>query len=133
MISFFILTCFRFIFKNNFEEIVSMKDKTEVKIAAGVLAIYGLAILGYLGWLVNKAGLMEPLQVGGTAIIGIAFLVGGLASFQMKEWGLYVTAVSIIGTIGLAVTTALIPGGALPTLLMIAILWDIYKHKDIME
>lgn len=110
-----------------------MKDKTEVKIAAGVLVIYGLSILGYLGWLVNKAGVMQPLQVGGAALIGIAFLTGGIGSFKMKTWGLYITVVSIIGTILLAVTTSLIPGGVLPVLLMITIIWDIYKHRDIMQ
>lgn len=110
-----------------------MKDRTEVKIAAGVLAIYGLSILGHLGLLVNKAGLMQTLQVAGTALIGIAFLAGGVGSFRMKKWGLYITGASIVGTIVLAVTTSLIPGGVLPVLLMLAILWDTYKHKDIME
>ena len=110
-----------------------MEDETEVKIAAGVLAIYGLIILASLGLLVNKAGLIQPLKVVGTVLIGIAFLAGGLGSFRMKKWGLYITGVSIVGTIVLAVTTSLIPGGVLPVLLMLVILWDTYKHKDIME
>lgn len=109
-----------------------MKDTSEIKIAAGVLTIYGISILGYLTWAITNSGFSQPLQLGLNGGIGLAFIIGGIGSFKKKIWGLYVTAASIIGTILLAVATNLIPGGVLPVIFMIAILWDIYKHREIM-
>lgn len=110
-----------------------MKDQTEVKIAGGALAIYGILILGNIGRLVANEGLSQPLTMIAAIIIGLTFVVGGFGSFNMKKWGLYITGASILGILLLSVITNVIIGGTLPVILMLAILWDISKHREKMD
>ena len=110
-----------------------MDDETEIKIAAGVLSIYGLIITSYTLWSAATQGLGQMAQIAIAGFAGTAFTVSGAAAFRLKKWGLYSAVASIVGAGALAAVTDAVPGGALPVLFMLAILWDIYKNRHAME
>ena len=109
-----------------------MDDQTEIKIAAGVLSIYGVLVLGNIANLSVNEGFSQPFSMIGAIFIGLAFVAGGLESFRMKKRGLYISGASILGTLLLSVLSNVIIGGALPVILLLAILWDISKHREMM-
>lgn len=110
-----------------------MEDKTEIKIAAGVLSLYGLIVTGYSLWFAATQGLGQVAQIAIAGFAGAAFMVSGAAAFRLRKWGLYSAVASIVGAGVLAAVTDAVPGGALPVLFMLAILWDIYKNRHAME